>query len=206
MSFDEISSDDILLVTGDDSGGTTELMLRLLATKSDGVIIITLDNTADEILTEIRKYHDGIPSNEVSIIDCSDEEPRADPPADATVIPVDSALNMTKIGVEFTNAFGELHENPDIDHIGVGFHSLSRLIRDVDVKPVYQFFQVLTGQIRTAEAFGVAVLETDKTERDDYRLFYHHFDGVLQIRQSEDGTKEFQKRGLSPQWSDWKQF
>lgn len=206
MSFDEISSGDILLVTGDESSGTAELMFRLLAAKSDGTIIITLDKTADEVLGEIREHQDGILSKEVIIIDCSDNEPSADLPADVTVIPVDSALNMTKIGVEFTNAFGEMHDNPDIDHIGVGFHSLSRLIRDVNVKPVYQFFQVLTGQIRTAEAFGVAVLETDKTERDDYRLFYHHFDGVLQIRQSEDGTKEFQKRGLSPQWSDWQPF
>lgn len=141
------------------------------------------------------------------IIDCSDSDPPEDLQEGISVISVDSTSNLTRIGVEFTNAFGSMHDDSEIEHIGVGFQSISRLIRDVEIKAVYQFFQVLTGQIRTANAFGVAVLETNNTGRDDdYRMLYHHFDGVLHLRQSPDGTSEYQKRGLDPQWSEWKSF
>lgn len=205
MSFDDISQEDVLLVTGEATDNPYELLIRLLAAKSDGAIIITLDKGVTQILSVFDEVIGEHQFGQLVIIDCSDSDHPEDLQEGVSVIPVESTTNLTRIGVEFTNAFGSMHDDPEIDHIGVGFQSISRLIKDIEIKSVYQFFQVLTGQIRTANAFGVAVLETDNTEMDDdYRMLYHHFDGVLHLRQSPDGTSEYQKRGLDPQWSEWK--
>lgn len=207
MPFDEISPEDVLLVTGEATDDPYELSIRLLAAKSDGTIIINLDKDVSKILSVFREAPSEIPAHRIAIIDCSDSASSGEVQDGVSVIPLESTSNLTKIGVEFTNAFGSMHDDPDVERIGVGFLSISRLISDIEIKPIYQFFQVLTGQIRTANAFGVAVLETDEAgTNDDYRMLYHHFDGVLQLRESADGASEYQKRGLDPQRSEWKSF
>lgn len=207
MPFDDISPEDVLLVTGKAADTPYELLIRLLAAKSDGSIIINLDKDVDKLMSVFREAPSDIPTHRIVIIDCSDTASGDEGEDGVSVISLESTSNLTRIGVEFTNAFGSMHEDPDVDRIGVGFQSISRLIRDVEMETIYQFFQVLTGQIRTANAFGVAVLETDKTgTNDDYRMLYHHFDGVLHLREATDGVSEYQKRGLAPQWSEWKSF
>jgi hypothetical protein len=205
MAFEDISSNDVLLVTGDASDNPFGLLVRLLAAKSDGAIIITLDKGVEEVIAECLENLGEIPTAEMVIIDCSEEEYEQELPVEISVISVESPSNMTRIGIEFTNAFGSMHDDTNIDQIGVRFQSIAELIQETDIKPAYQFVQVLTGQIRTADAFGVAVLESDDSgASDDYRMLYHHFDGVLHFRQSADGSSEYQKRGLAPQWSEWK--
>ncbi len=205
MSFEEISPEDVLHVTGEASDDPYELLIQLLAAKSDGTIIITLDKSVDDILMALWETHEDDCLSRVVIIDGTDSEPTGESQEGVSIIPLESPSNLTRIGVEFTNAFGSMHDDPDIEQIG--FQSISRLLQDVEIKATYQFFQVLTGQIRTANAFGVALLETDNTGvNDDYRMLYHHFDGVLHLRQSADGTSEYQQRGLDPQWSEWKSF
>ena len=102
--------------------------------------------------------------------------------------------------------FDHFYEESGTDRTGVGLHSISQLLMHSDVKKVYQFLQVLTGQVRSAEWLGAAVIDEGVAEANELQTLQHHFDGIVQTRESEAGHREFKIRGFGPESSTWQPF
>ena len=205
--IEEISADDSLLIAGPPMTGKYHLMLQLLVAYSDQYIIISTKNKAQRVRTDLQQLAGGVADEYIGVIDCvSHRETMDDVSESENTKYVSSPQNMTGIGVKFTDLFGRFHDDLHRGHTGVGLHSISQLLMHSDIKTVYQFLQVLIGQIRSAEWLGIAVVETAVTDDENLQLLQHHFDGIVETRENGDGQREYRIRGLTPSTTEWREF
>lgn len=207
LRVDGMDPDDTVLVVGPPMTGKYELFLQVLAGYADRVILISTKNGAETLREDYRSVAGDGPAGDVAVVDCvSQRESYEDVDGAPAVKYVSSPQNLTGIGVRFTEFYSDFMERPVEGGTGVGLHSVSQLLMHVDVKTVYQFLQVLTGQIRSAGWTGVAVVDTGAVDDEDVQVLKHHFDGIVETRENEAGEREFRSRGFTARSSDWRQF
>ena len=206
-SIEEISADDSVLIAGPPMTGKYHLMLQLLIAYTDQYIIISTKNGANRIRDDLHKIAADVPDEYIGVIDCvSHRETMEDLSESDNTKYVSSPQNMTGIGVKFTDLFGHFSDDLNRGQTGVGLHSVSQLLMHSDIKTVYQFLQVLIGQIRSAGWLGVAVVETAVTDDQNLQLLQHHFDGIIETRENGDGERQYRIRGLTPTATEWRKF
>lgn len=203
LGLEELAADDSLLITGPPMTGKYDLFRRILADTTDAVIVISTKKGANTVVEDIRGSSNGHPDGRIGVIDCVGQEGSPDQP-DAVTKFVGSTGNLTGIGVKFTEVFDDFLEQYEDDRIGVGLHTASQLVMNADIERVYEFMQVLTGQVRSAGCKGVTVIDARVDNDDDLSILQHHFDAVLETRQGESGPPEFRVRGLGPTTTDWR--
>lgn len=205
--IEEISASDTLLIAGPPMTGKYQLMLQLLASYCEQSIVISTKNQADRVRDDLRQFAGEVPDEYIGVIDCVSHRETID---DVNETPstkyVSSPQNMTGIGVKFTELYSRFHDDLDRGQTGVGLHSISQLLMHSDIKTVYQFLQVLTGQIRSAGWMGIAVVETAVTDDENLQMLQHHFDGIIETRENDAGQREYRVKGLTPSASEWREF
>ena len=201
----DLPRDATLVVAGPPMTGKYVVMLSILAHHADDSIVISTKNAADRVVADFEEIAGELGDRRVGVIDCVSHPERLDESDSELVKHVQSPENLTRIGVKFTELFEEFYdEDPEVQ-TGVGLHSISQLLMHSELKNVYQFLQVLTGQIRSADWLGVAVVDTNIDE-EDLQTIYHHFDGIVQTRENESGQRELRVRGIRPSVSEWAVF
>lgn len=200
-----LPQDATLVVAGPPMTGKYALMLTILSHYTDQSIVISTKNSADRVLDDFGEIAGERSSDRLGVIDCVNRPEGVDVEESTFVKHAGNPDNMTRIGVKFTELFDLFYDEESTDHVGVGLHSLSQLLMHSNVKSVYQFLQVLTGQIRSANWLGVAVIDTNVDE-EDLQTLYHHFDGIVETRENDAGGRELRVKGLSPTSSEWAGF
>ena len=201
----DLPSDATIVIAGPPMTGKYELLLSVLAHRTDDAVLISTRNSADRIRSDLAAAKGDRPLGRIGVIDCVNRPEGLEEAETELVKYVQSPENLTRIGVKFTELFEALYEEDDAGNVGVGLHSISQLLMHSGLRSVYQFLQVLTGQVRSAGWQFVAVLDTDADE-EDLQTLYHHFDGVVHTRENERGERECRIRGLAPTTSDWTTF
>lgn len=203
----EIPPSAAILIAGPPMTGKYELMLRLLQLHADSVIIITTKNGYERVREDFHRIASGFEPEQFGIVDCVSYHQQVEVEESAEAVRfTDSPENLTRIGVKFTDLFDEFIEDPEAGPLGVGIHSISQLLMHSEVKQVYQFLQVLIGQIRNAGCLVVAVVDEAGTEEETFRTLQQHFDGLVKTRENDAGAREFRIRGLTSQASPWTEF
>lgn len=203
----EISSSSLVLISGPPMTGKYELFLKLLAVNTDRIIVVTTKNQAARIKEQFRSVAGDVPEEHIGVVDCvTGQQGMHDVEETETVEYANSPDNLTRIGVKFTDIVEVFQEHPIDGQTGVGVHSLSQLLMHSDLKKVYQFLQVLTGQIRSAGWFGAAVIDISDSDDERYETLSHHFDGMVETRENDAGSREYRVRGLGPQTTEWSTF
>lgn len=201
-----IPSDANILILGPPLTGKYELLLTILAHYSDHVIIISTKNQATQVVSNFRSVADTPRPEDIGVIDCTrTNQAIEDRNETQTIKFAESPENLTRIGVKFTELFEYFYGRSD-GQTGVGLHSISPLIMHSNIQSVYQFLQVLTGQVRSAGWFGIAAMDAAVVDQQDELTIQHHFDGVVETRENEEGRRQFRVRGITPQASEWTSF
>lgn len=202
-----IPDDAIVLVSGPPMTGKYQLLLELLARRVQRTILISTKNRGDRIRDDFRSIATDVPEDQVGVVDCvSHQQSMADAVDTATTKFAPSPENATQIGVKFVELFESFHDEAGGDPVGVGLHSLSQLVMHADLQTVYQFLQVLTGQIRSVEWFGAAVIDDSVIDIEEHQTLSHHFDGIIETRENEEGRRQLRLRGFEPSASPWTDF
>lgn len=200
-----LPQDATIAVAGPPMTGKYTLMLTILSHYADDAIVISTKNAADQVIEDYESIA-GHPAREhLGVIDCVNRPEGVEVDETDRIKYAGTPDNMTRIGVKFTELFDEFFDESSAAHTGVGLHSISQLLMHSNVKNVYQFLQVLTGQIRSADWLGVAVVDTN-IDDEDLQTLYHHFDGIVETRENEAGTRELRVKGFEPTSSDWVDF
>lgn len=202
-----VPRDAILLIHGPPLTGKYELMLHLIAQHVDRAIVISTRNQASRIISDYRAITGAGAGERLGIVDCTSQiESVSDLHETKWVKYASSPENLTQIGVKFTELFDTFSDHPGGAQVGVGFHSLSQLVMHTDVESVYQFLQVLTGQLRSIGWFGLAVLDEtpDNGARTD--TLRHHFDGLVETRENDAGYRQYRVRHPPDAASEWTSF
>lgn len=187
--------------------GKYELLLRLLDLHADSLLLITTKNGFQRVRDDVRRVAGEVDPDRLGIVDCVSYHQSVE--VDETTGPVrftDSPENLTRIGVKFTDLFEDYLDDPEAGQLGVGIHSISQLMMHADVKQVYQFLQVLIGQIRNAGCLVVGVVDESGSEEETFRTLQQHFDGLVMTRENDEGAREYRLRGLAPKATPWTAF
>lgn len=196
-----------VMIAGPPMTGKYELLLRLIQSKADRVVLISTKNGYERLRSDYRSLAGSFDESRLAIVDCVSYHRSVD--TDGVTGPVEfagSPENLTRIGVKFTDLYDGFMDDPSAGQIAVGIHSVSQLLMHSDVKTVYQFLQVLIGQVRNTSNLFVAVLDSAATDDETLTSLQTHFDGLVTTRENEDGVREFRLRGLTPSASSWTEF
>lgn len=202
-----ISQSSLVLISGPPLTGKYELLLELLALHTDRIIVVSTKNQAARIEEQFRSIADDVLDEHIGVVDCVTQQQGPQEVEETERVKyANSPDNLTRIGVKFTDIVETFHEQPFEGQTGVGVHSLSQLLMHSDLKKVYQFLQVLTGQVRNAGWFGAAVIDVSDADDERHVTLSQHFDGMVETRENDAGSREYRVRGLGPQTSEWSTF
>ena len=203
----EVPADAAVLIAGPPMTGKYELLLRLLRLQSDRIIFITTKHGYERVRSDFASFGDGYDESRLGIVDCVSYHHSIDPASvSGPVAFTDSPENLTRIGVKFTGLFDEFLEDVEDGRLAVGLHSISQLLMHSEVKQVYQFLQVLVGQIRNEGHQVVAVVDVASVEDETITTLQQHFDGLILTRENEAGRRECRLRGIRPSATAWTEF
>lgn len=200
----DLPRDATLLIEGPPMTGKYALLLSVLAHYTEETVVISTMYDADRVISDFAEA-DGDADRRLGVIDCVPRPGGVADPTQPLVRVAGSPENLTRIGVGFTELFEEIYDAESPPMAGVGLHSISQLLMHAGLQNTYQFLQVITGQVRSADWLFAGVVDTNVDEEERQTL-YHHFDGVAQTREGDDGGREFRVRGLTPTASEWTSF
>lgn len=203
----EVPADAAVLIAGPPMTGKYELLIRLLQHHAHNVVFISTKNGYERVRSDFRSAVGPFDESRLGIVDCVAYHRSVD--TDQVSGPVafaESPENLTRIGVKFSELFDRFMDAPDGGHIAIGVHTVSQLLMHSDPKKVYQFLQVLIGQVRNTGNQFVAVLDASSVEDETLTSLQTHFDGQITTRENEAGTREFRLRGLTASASEWTEF
>jgi len=201
--LEELSPGTAVLVAGPSMTGKYELALSLLAASSDAAVVVSTNTPASRVVEDYRRIAGDVPDGHLGVVDCVSHDDRTrSTPERGRVQYVNSPRNLTRIGVAFTETLDSF--GADL-RVGVALHSVSALLMYADVETVYKFLQVFTGQARSRDAVCIGVFDTTGDE-EQRNLVGHHFDGVVETRENEDGEREHRVRGFEAGVTEWTPF
>ncbi len=193
--IDSVSDGSSLLVSGPPMTGKYDLLVRLLS--GGDAIAITTSTSA----TTLREDHGASsPQGRLSIIDCVSHARGLETTDSKATRYVPGPGNLTRIGTAFT-ALIEDHSDSDVR---VGLHSISPLLMQSELRSVYRFLQVLTGQVEAAGWLCFATFDPTMHDEQTVSSVLDPFDGVIETR--EQGRREARIKGLDPTPGEWAPF
>jgi KaiC/GvpD/RAD55 family RecA-like ATPase len=184
----EVTPGTNLLVTGPPMSGKRSLALDVVADGVDdgnGAIVVTTKDGADRVLRDLseRVAYEGRP---VAVVDTVTRqqgvnEARDDEQVKYTSSPVD----MTGIGIKFSEFLETFYEERGVERNRVMVHSLSTLLMYSDLQTVFRFLHVFTGRVQNVDAVGLYVIDGSAHDEQTMNTLKQLFDGLVET--SEDG-------------------
>ena len=181
-----------ILVSGPPLSDKRTLGLDILAAGAEddeGAIVVTTQDNAGRILEDFGERTDveGLP---IAVIDCVSRqqgvnELRED---DDRVRYTSSPVDMTGIGIQFSEALQEFYGDRDIERNRVFLHSLSTLLMYADLQTVFRFLHVFTGRIQSVNGLGLFTIDSTAHDEQAMNTVRQLFDGIVTTR--EDGDPE----------------
>lgn len=192
-----------LLVSGPAMSGKRQLLLRLLARGAEddeGAIVVTSRNPAEDLAEEYNQLLDGRESF-FRIIDSVSS--RGGGAGDRSFVrDVSSPGDLTGIGIEFSELAREAEQN-DVNELRIGFDSLSPLLMYVDLQRLFRFLHVFTSQIQSRDWLGLFAIDPDSHDEQVVNTISQLFDGMIQVRVTDEGVREARVRGVTPTPTKW---
>jgi archaellum biogenesis ATPase FlaH len=106
------------------------------------------------------------------------------------------------MGIEFSE-LARGAQADGVDRLRIGFDSLSPLLMYVDLQRLFRFLHVFTSQIQSRDWVGLFSIDPDSHDAQVVNTISQLFDGVIEVRLTDDGTREARVRGLDSSSTAW---
>lgn len=192
---DPLADNQRVLITGPPMSGKYDLLHRLLAERSESLLIST-ERNAGRVRTDHTKIVDD--DRELYVLDCVESE------TDTTsqYVRTASLRNLTQVGVTFT-AFADTLDVGS-EQFAIGLYSLSQLLGYWDTPHVLRFTRTLSEQIANRGWPFVATLSSTAHARDVRHAIHEPFDCVVETRF--DDVRQLRVRDRLGGSTDWTRF
>ncbi|ESP88055.1 RAD55 family ATPase [Candidatus Halobonum tyrrellensis] len=184
----EIDPGSNVLFTGAPLTGKRELALDVLAEgtrNGEGAIMVTTKDNAERLLDRFgrRVDYEGKP---VGVVDTVTHQHGVGDELDEGVKYTSSPVDLTGIGIKFSEFLEEFHNDRGIERNRVMLHSLSTLLMYTDLQTVFRFLHVFTGRVQSVNGLGLYCI--DSTAHDDQTIntLKQLFDGVVETREDDE--------------------
>jgi KaiC/GvpD/RAD55 family RecA-like ATPase len=186
-----------ILVSGPPLTGKRQLALELLASgasRDEGSIIVTTKDSAERVLDHFRPLLEAPDEADIGIVDCVTQHQGRTAQDSGTVKYASSPVDMTGIGIKFSEFVEEFYQDRNIQQNRVLLDSLSTLLMYSNLQTVFRFMHVFTSRVENADALGVYVIDSTAHEAEARNTLNQLFDGV--VRTGEDGLESVQLPGV----------
>jgi KaiC/GvpD/RAD55 family RecA-like ATPase len=143
--------------------------------------VITTRDSSDRVLTDIRSLLDDPESATMGVVDCVTKHQGRSAMDSDLVKYASSPLDMTGIGIKFSEFVEEFYTARGIQQNRVVLDSLSALLMYSDLQTVFRFMHVLTNRIEDADAVGLHVIESTAHDQESLNTLKQLFDGVVEV-------------------------
>lgn len=193
-----------LLIAAPAMSGKQDLALDLLAAGLDGtngLLIVTTNKSASACIDELEERVTVFDRDQVGVIDCSGSSQqqairdiatqRVSSPGDLTGISIGTA----KLMQQFTSQ--------DISSVRHGLVSISTLLQYLELDTVFKFLHIYTSRISDTQGLGIFTVDNAAHDSQTINTVMNEFDGILELRETETGEREFRVRGLADTPNTW---
>ena len=149
------------------------------------VLFIALTDTPAQRIS-FWEEHVGAHPARISVVSAGGTDDAGDATGVADVRHVRSPGNLTRFGVQITEALDDLRT--EYETIVVCFHSLSTLLQYAGTNQAFQFMQVLTDHFKHAGAIAHVHMSSDAHDSQTIATFTQVFDAVVEL--ADDGSRK----------------
>ncbi|ELY34971.1 hypothetical protein C497_14582 [Halalkalicoccus jeotgali B3] len=176
--------------------GKYDLLVGLLS--ATDAIVVTTDTDESTVRDDYREWAG---SGTLSVVDCASRSRGVETPDSEDVRYVSDPGNLTRVGTAFTDLLDRRSGTTG----RVGLHSISPLLVYADLRSVYRFLQVFTGQVRSSGWSCFATFDPTMHDEQATNTVLDPFDARIETRET-DGRREARVAGLDPNASEWMAF
>jgi KaiC/GvpD/RAD55 family RecA-like ATPase len=183
-----------VLVSGPPLTGKRRLVLEILrqgAANGEGAIVVTTRDSSDRVLADLRSLLGDPDGADVGVVDCVTQHQGRSATDTDTVKHASSPVDMTGIGIKFSEFVESFHAERGIQRTRVALDTLSTLLIYSDLQTVFRFMHVFTSRVEDADALGVHVIESTAHDAETLNTLKQLFDGVVETDESGDVTVRF---------------
>jgi KaiC/GvpD/RAD55 family RecA-like ATPase len=180
-----------ILLSGPPLTGKRTLGFDILADgleRGEGAVVVSTKDSADRVIKQFDTRLDGDTDN-FAVIDCvTKQQGISDIKDDELVKYASSPVDMTGIGIKFSEVLEEFYRTRNIEQNRVMLHSLSTLLMYSDLQTVFRFLHVFTGRVQSID--GLGLFSIDSTAHDDQTMntLKQLFDGIITTHEDGDPT------------------
>lgn len=193
-------------IIGPTMTGKQEIATELLAARherGDGILCISTTDDATEFVDNLASYVPTLDEDRVAVIDCSGLASQDTIRGLAEY--VSSPGDLTGISI----ATAKLHEKltaQQIEQVQYGVISVSSLLQYIDASTVFKFLHVYSRRVNDTNAIGIYTLDADAHAQTDVNTIRGLFDGVIELREMDNGEIEYRRRGFGKRPSAWQSY
>lgn len=193
-----------ILVSGPAMTGKEDFTYDVLAdgvNDGQGAVIVTTGDRAQTVIEEFEQRV-GSEAFNLGVVDSAgDQSNFQSEQAGVFVHHVSSPGDLTGIGIGITESLEDLHEQ-GVDQGRLALSSLSTMLTYTNRKTVFKFCHVLSSRLDGADYLGLFTIDASAHEEQTLQVIKQAFDGMIEIRE-QDGQRQAQVRGLTPEPSEW---
>lgn len=204
VPVDEFAPGTSILISGPPLTRKRDLMIRLLGggVDDEGSIMVTTKMGAGKLLELYREWNGDRPADRLHAVDCVTKERGIGQVRETeTTSYLSSPRDMTGLSIALSGLFQQYHRTEVPMRFGI--HSLSTFLMYHNLPRVYRMIHVLSGQVESADALGVFVVDSPTDRELD--MLSQLVDGVVETRETETGC-ELRLRGLGGRAAGWQSY
>ena len=205
----EVRPGSSILLAGPAMSGKDRLAYDVLvegARNDEGAVVVTTNDNAATISDDFRTAVPELDDAQLGVVDCRGESGgEATAPEGTFVHKVSSPGDLTGIGIGITKALAGLHTSGRTRG-RLALVSLSTMLTYTDKKTVFKFCHVLSSRLDTADYIGVFTIDSGAHDDQTLQVIKQAFDGLIEIRDGDEGGREARVLGLASEPTDWKRI
>ncbi|AUV81684.1 recombinase RecA [Salinigranum rubrum] len=154
----------------------------------EGAVVVSTKDSAQRVLNEFESRFD-IDDEPLTVIDCvTRQQGISDVTESDHVKYASSPVDMTGIGIKFSEVLEEYYQVRGLERNRVMLHSLSTLLMYSDLQTVFRFLHVFTGRVQSID--GLGLFSIDSTAHDDQTMntLKQLFDGIITTHEDGEPT------------------
>jgi len=187
----EVEQGSNLLLSGPALTGKKQLAFDILASGvRDGEGAIVVSNT-DGAKRVFEAFEDRVDYTErpVAVVDCvTRQQGMSEARDDAQVRYTSSPVDMTGVGIKFSELLEEFYERQGVEHNRVFLDSLSTLLMYSDLQTVFRFLHVFTGRVQSVDGLGLYAIDSSAHDDKTMNTLKQLFDGVVETYEDGEPT------------------
>jgi KaiC/GvpD/RAD55 family RecA-like ATPase len=179
-----------LLLSGPALTGKKQLAFEILSAgvrNGDGAIVVSNTDGAKRVFEDLGNRID-YTDHPVAVVDCVTRQQGGEVRDDTRVRYTSSPVDMTGVGIKFSELLEEFYEHQGVEHNRVFLDSLSTLLMYSDLQTVFRFLHVFTGRVQSVDGLGLYAIDSSAHDDKTMNTLKQLFDGVIETHEDGEPT------------------